>query len=260
MHNLRCGARWALPFMGCLFIAECAALVVDSRGQGFGPTILLASMVIASAAVGVICAGLAASLGLAAAYIGGTRQADEILRQRLLAVRAYMRSPDMEIRRRFVARFFASILWLTAAFGISVFPVEWLLVIVQTPFYGALLSVAAVIGCLLVSALLWPIWLRTGSLLAATLNIRSSPRLTLTIALAIAAAIVALSVILTWDIVGFAVPWRAPVLLLGWAATLIVWFALKKRLPKKRLIFGILKTVGILIFIAGILTVRFLPV
>ncbi len=260
MHNLRCGARWALPFMGCLFIAECAAFVVDSRSQDIKPTILLASMLIAAAAMGVICAGLAASLGLAAAYIGGTRQIDEILQQRLSAVRAHMRSPDMEIRRRFAARFFASILWLTAAFGISVFPVEWLLVTVQTPFYGALLSVAAVMGGLLASASLWPIWFRTGSLLVATFKIRSSPRLTLAIAAAVAVAIAALVVILTWDILGFAVPWRAPILLLFWAATLIAWFTLKKRIPKKRLLSGIMKTAGILMFIAGILTARFLPV
>lgn len=260
MHNLRCGARWVLPFMGCLFIAECASLVFDFWGQGFGLTILLASMIIAAAVMGVIYIGLAASLGLAAAYIGGTRQIDEILRQRLSAVRAHMRSPDTEIRRRFAARFFASVLWLTAAFGISVFPVEWLVVTVQTPFYGALLSIAAVMGCLLVSALLWPIWLRTGSLMATILRIRSSPRLTLTIAFAITVAIAVLSVILTWDIVGFAVPWRAPTLLLGWTATLIAWFTLKNRIPKKRLISGILKTVGILMFIAGILTARFLPV
>ena len=260
IHNLRCGARWALPFIGCLFIAECAALAFDSWGLGFGPTILLASMLIAAAFMGAICLGLAAFLGLAAAYVGGTRQIDEILQQRSSAVSAYMRSSDTEIRRKFAARFFASILWLTAAFGISVFPVEWLVVTVQTPFYGALLSVAAVMGCVLVSALMWPIWFKTGSLIVSILKIRLSPRLTLTIALAIALAIAVLSVILTWDIVGFAVPWRAPALLIGWAAILIAWFTLKKRIPKRHLISGILKTVCILLFIAGIVTVRFLPV
>ncbi len=260
LHNLRCGARWALTFTGCLFIAECASLVVDSWGTEFGPTILLASMLIAAAAMGFIYMGLAASLGLLAAYIGGSRRVDELLQQRLSSVHAHMRSQDSEIQSRFTARFIASILWLTAAFAISVIPVEWLVVTIQTPLYGALLSIAAVMGCLIASTLLWPIWFRTGSLLVATLKIRSSPRLTLTIAIAIAVAITVLSVILTWDIVGFAVPWRAPALLLGWAAILIAWFTLRSRIPKKRLISRTLTILGILMFIAGILTTRLLPV
>jgi len=256
--NLLWGASWAARAAAAAFVVEAFALTADGVLLGataaeIGCAILMAGFV---AGLGGVGAGLL--LGALVAFAAGPESAARIAEERWAVWAAWLGSSDEGPARRFLARMIAAILLLAACAAGSIPVATEVTATIQTPLYAAILAVAVTIAGLVTSALLWPIWIRAGRLVAGAIR-PASPRRSLAGAAAGLALIFVATVWLTWDGLASFVPWRAPLTCAGTLVLLAAWVAARRLRPASPRARRILLIAGVIVALAGAVTALTLP-
>jgi arylsulfatase A-like enzyme len=216
--NFCCGAALAGSAVASLFVAESVAISIKGLSRTATIADILAGISIAAFLLGLVALVAAIGVGLIAAYVGGTESTLGLIgakRQRMIAA---LLTPEPEFRLGFFVRVVGLGLLACCWFGLALKPVYEIVIVVQTPWYAALLSIGVVLLSGLVALIAWPVWRRTAILLAGLFRRVPAPWM---IVAAIGFLIVfgaSATVIFTWKWLASYVAWRTPLVIFSGAA------------------------------------------
>jgi arylsulfatase A-like enzyme len=255
LFGLGLGARLAVAAL----LSEAVALCLDCAASRLPVSAWLLAVLMAAFVLALGGAALGLAAGLLAAFVGGRSFASDLAGARFWSALDALATRDDAARRAFVSRLVAWCLWLPAGFALALVPAKALVTRIETPAYAAILIVGAAFGCLAASLVVWPVWLRTGELVARLRARWPSPALVLAAGLgAILAAGLAVTAV-TWSSVGRYVPWRAPLTLASTFVLAAALLALEARLRPGRRVRAIALGAWLALVLAGLLVAAYLP-
>jgi arylsulfatase A-like enzyme len=217
--NAKAGAAAGARIAALACAVDLVVFAATNASAGYDAAAVFAGLLAAAGAYGLIALELAAFLAIAAAYVGGSRDLGGAVRGRLDGARRYLSSREPQLCRDFTARFFGAALGLAAGIAVAVPLSQRAVADIRTPIFAAAVAVGCTIGALAFAAAAWPVWRRTGELVAALTPRGWRPAFQIASALALAVAVGTFAIAWTWRSFGFALSWRGPIFALTFAAT-----------------------------------------
>ncbi|MCP4602240.1 MAG: sulfatase-like hydrolase/transferase [Proteobacteria bacterium] len=257
--NMAWGSGWAIRAVVSVFVAEAIALIVEGFQLDIGVLETGCAVLMAAFLAGMMGLVVAIPVGLISAYAAASKRVADLVDHQWQGISGALTVKDPDARSSFFIGTVTVVLFLSVGLATAIWPIYELIVQIQTPIYSAILAAFFTLGALLISGLLWPVWQRTGRLLASFIQHPMPPWAVIASIFIVAVLTFVVFILVTWSNFASYLPWRASLVSLGTFVMLIGWAFLRRRIADRPSIRTIGIAVGSAVFLVGMVLAAALP-